>query len=267
MSRLILNADEVSKSYESTQVLDRFSLELRPGNVHALLGPNGSGKSTALHSITGLCKPDGGEILLEGVPISKKDSRKHFGFAPDDLPLPEMLTGKEYIEFHRSLRNSNNGEVTEALVNVFGLSAALSKQICKYSHGMRRKLQLIVALAHQPALLVLDEPFRGLDPEAAALLRTLIRAFADSDRAVLIATHDMFSAERDCDEVTVLSSGKTMASGSPNDLIADSSVGNLEELFLNLTGLNKSTADRRSTVTRLFSAASDTSNGAKKCNP
>ncbi|WP_018133626.1 ABC transporter ATP-binding protein [Acaricomes phytoseiuli] len=255
MDRLVLDALNVSKSYSDLRVLDSFNLALRSGQIHGLLGPNGSGKSTCLHILTGLIPADSGEVLLQEVPITSKESRQYLGFAPDDLPLPEMLTGREYIEFHRSLRKRGSGEVADGLVEVFGMSEALNKQICKYSHGMKRKIQLIVALAHEPMLLVLDEPFRGLDPDAAVVLRTLIREFADSGRAVLMATHDMFGAERDCDEVTVLSSGKTMANGSPSSLTAGASVASLEEVFLAVTGLDQSTTTRRKAVSQLFAPA------------
>jgi ABC-2 type transport system ATP-binding protein len=118
---------------------------------------------------------------------------------------------------------------------------------------MKRKIQVIAALSHQPELLILDEPFRGLDLDAAAVLRSLIVSFAASGRAVLIATHDMLRAERDCDEVTILSGGKTVATGSPRDLVArNEAAQNLEDVFLSVTGLDAGTADRRDSIRDLF---------------
>ena len=175
------------------------------------------------------------------------------GFAPDDLPLPGSLTGREYLEFHDAMRRRRDREQAALLIHAFGLEEALENPVGQYSHGMRRKIQLIAALSHTPELLLLDEPYRGLDPDAAAVLRSLLRSFAASGRAVVVATHDMLRAERDCDHVTILSCGVTVAAGSPDELIRlDPTASNLEELFLGVTGLAEQSRSRRESIESLF---------------
>ncbi|MCM6762579.1 ABC transporter ATP-binding protein [Rathayibacter sp. ZW T2_19] len=249
----ILEVDGITKSYGAGTVLADVSLAIAEGVVHGLLGPNGSGKSTGLHILTGLIEADRGTVRIRGVDISRKPSRRHVGFAPDDLPLPDSLTGTEYLSFHDAMRSRDDRARSRVLVEALGLSADLDKQVGRYSHGMKRKIQIVAALAHEPDLLVLDEPFRGLDPDAASVLGTVIRSFAASGRAVLLATHDLLRAERDCDDVTVLHRGRVLATGAPRSLIgARPRVQDLEGLFLELTGTPDARRDRLLAVATLF---------------
>ncbi|MGO2748462.1 MAG: ABC transporter ATP-binding protein [Pseudoclavibacter sp.] len=219
-------------------MLRDFSLSVARGEVHGLLGPNGSGKSTGLHVISGLVPADTGTVVVCGRSIRAKSSRAYLGFAPDDLQLPAFLTGKEYLQFHDSIRGRHDDWRSSLLVDLFGIRQDMGRQIVQYSHGMKRKIQIIAALMHQPELLILDEPFRGLDPDASLGLRSLLSEFAASGRAVLVATHDMLRAERDCHTVTILNRGAIVAAGRPRDLVrAHARSGTLEEVFLSLTGL------------------------------
>jgi ABC-2 type transport system ATP-binding protein len=133
--------------------------------------------------------------------------------------------------------------------------AALDRAIGEYSHGMKRKIQLVAATSHGPALLILDEPFRGLDPDASAVLRELIRAVAESGRAVLIATHDMLRAQRDCDTVTILHAGRTVAQGTPDGLMTASDADSLETVFMRHTGLENENGRRIGEVHAAFDEA------------
>ncbi|WP_295013653.1 ABC transporter ATP-binding protein [uncultured Microbacterium sp.] len=237
MSETVLSARALTKRYGPRTVLDDVSIEVRPGCVHGLLGPNGSGKTTALHIVTGLIRPDRGDVHVLGVDVQDKASRRGVGFAPDDLPLPGSLTGWELLRFHDALRGRNDAGRAGELAEMLGISDDLDGSVAEYSHGMQRKLQLVAAVMHEPGLLVLDEPFRGLDPDAARGVRRLLLAYARGGRGVLVATHDMLRAERDCDEVTVLDHGSVVASGAPARLIADvGSSATLEDVFLQVTG-------------------------------
>lgn len=236
VTEAVLSAAMLSKRYGSRTVLDDVSIEVRRGWIHGLLGPNGSGKTTALHVITGLVRPDRGRVRVLGIDGQDKASRGEVGFAPDDLPLPGALTGREFLLFHDALRGRDDSARAAALTELLGISGDLDTSVGEYSHGMQRKLQLVAAVMHEPAVLVLDEPFRGLDPDAALGVRRLLLAYAGGGRAVLVATHDMLRAERDCDEVTILDHGSVVATGAPDRLISEASCGSLEDVFLRVTG-------------------------------
>lgn len=239
-------AEGIGKDYGSVQAVRDVSFDLFPGEVFGLLGPNGSGKSTTLHILTGLLEASTGSVEINGIPIQDKRSRNLIGFAPDDLPLPMSLTGREYLDLHHRLRKRDDRGVAAQLSDVLGLTGALRRSISEYSHGMKRKLQLIAAVMHSPSLLILDEPFRGLDPEAASVLRELIGMFAESGGAVLIATHDMLRAELDCGRVLILHQGEQAALGSPAGLRHEfGDLDTLEAVFLHATKLDEQQEHRR----------------------
>lgn len=241
----VLSASSVRKTYGRQVAVDGVALTVSPGRIHGLLGPNGSGKTTTLHIVTGLVRPDSGSVRIVDVEISDKRSRSLFGFAPDDLPLPGTLTGAEYLRFHDSLRSRNDAPRAALFCEALGIADDLDKLVSEYSHGMQRKIQLVAAVMHNPRLLILDEPFRGLDPEAASTLRSLILTFAEQGGAVLIATHDMLRAERDCDTVTVLHHGSVISEGAPSTLIAASTgCSTLEDVFMRVTGRDVDLARR-----------------------
>lgn len=236
VTEAVLSAEALSKRYGARTVLDDVSIEVRRGRIHGLLGPNGSGKTTALHIVTGLIRPDRGRVRVLGIDGQDKASREEVGFAPDDLPLPGALTGREFLLFHDALRGRDDSARAAVLTEMLGISGDLDTPVAEYSHGMQRKLQLVAAVMHEPAVLILDEPFRGLDPDAARGVRRLLLAYADGGRAVLVATHDMLRAERDCDEVTILDHGAVVAAGAADRLMAEASCGSLEDVFLHVTG-------------------------------
>jgi len=247
-----LHVQGVSKRYGRVTVLQNFSLSVSPGEVHGLLGPNGSGKSTALHIISGLVVADGGTVALSGIPVEHKTSRRHLGLAPDDLALPTTLTGGEYLDFHAAMRGRGDDRRRAHLIDAMGMQPFLDRAVGDYSHGMKRKIQIVAATCHAPELVILDEPLRGLDPDAGLVLRHLIHKIAASGRAVLIATHDMLRAERDCDAVTILDAGVTVAQGPPQELMASSSALSLEEVFMERTGLTAANAQRIDEIDAAF---------------
>lgn len=240
----VLEVSGLTKRYRNRVALEDASFTVGAGQVHGILGPNGSGKTTCLHLVTGLLAPDAGEVLIAGIPVRDKLSRAQLGMAPDDLPLPASLTGQEYLRFHDRMRRRSDTGVAAELAEALGLDGELDRQITEYSHGMKRKLQVVAAIMHLPDLLVLDEPFRGLDPDAATTLRSLITVYTAQGGAVLVATHDMLRAERDCDQVTILHRGVTVGQGAPAALCRDHAVATLEEAFLAATGLDQEQSER-----------------------
>lgn len=248
----VLNADSLTKRFGRRTVLDTVSFTVPEGEIHGLLGPNGSGKTTCLHLVTGLLAADAGAAVIAGVPVHDKVSRALLGMAPDDLPLPGSLTGGEYLRFHDRMRGRDDARSARELAEAFGLTGELDRQIHEYSHGMKRKLQVVAATMHRPPLLVLDEPFRGLDPEAAVTLRRLIGSYADTGGAVLLATHDMLRAQRDCHRVTILHSGSTAAQGEPQLLRQDHGAATLEDVFLAATDREGEQARRADALTAVL---------------
>jgi ABC-2 type transport system ATP-binding protein len=247
--------EEIGKSYGKTLAVAKLSFNVEPGEIFGLLGPNGSGKSTTLHMLTGLLAPSTGTAVINGINVTDKGSRRWIGFAPDDLPLPATLTGHEYLNLHHRLRKRDDKETAADLAAALDIDGALDRTIMEYSHGMKRKLQLVAAVMHQPQLLVLDEPFRGLDPEASATLRELLDVFTANGGGVLVATHDMLRAERDCQRVLIINKGRLAALGTPKELKATYGAATLEDVFLLATEQHQHKNERRSRLSAALSAA------------
>ncbi|MET9712648.1 ABC transporter ATP-binding protein [Nocardiopsis alba] len=250
----LLEVSQASKRYRKTYALNKVSFALDSGGIYGLLGPNGSGKTTCLHLITGLIQPTQGAITLNGIAVQDKRSRALIGFAPDDLPLPASLTGGEYLDLHDRLRGRDDSDRARALACALGIKGDLHRQISEYSHGMKRKIQIVAAAMHRPELLILDEPFRGLDPDAAFVLRDLMQTFTASGRTILIATHDMLRAERDCRTVLILHKGHLVDSGAPENLHAKHGVRDMETVFLKATGVIEGRQERLETIESAFTS-------------
>jgi len=241
----------LTKVYHGTAAVSDVSFEVGRGDIVGLLGPNGSGKSTTLHSIVGIVRPSAGDILIGGYGHTEPLAKDEFGFVPDDLPFPGSLTAREVTALYRRLRPRYDSALADMLLTVLGLGAHLTKPIGAFSHGMKRKLQLVTALAHRPRLLIMDEPMRGLDPEAAVLLRTVVDMFVRQGGAVLLATHDLAAAEHLCHRVVVISGGTVVAAGAPAQLLSAHGVTGLEELFIRVTGLDQRIAGHRSALSEV----------------
>ncbi|MBT2555476.1 ABC transporter ATP-binding protein [Arthrobacter sp. ISL-5] len=247
-----LQVTGLTKTYGTRHGVQDLSFAVPQGAITGLLGPNGSGKSTTLHCITGFIKLSFGSILIGGAPHESVEAKDHFGFFPDDLPMPESLTASETISFYRRLRPLFSNETASGLTELLGLSSHLDKYVGDYSHGMKRKLQLVLALAHRPELLILDEPMRGLDPEAGLLMNALLKTFTQEGGAILLATHDLVAAERFCDSVVILAEGTMVASGTPRDLMLENGARSLEELFVHATGLHATMIGKEKELQRLL---------------
>jgi len=219
------------------------------GMTVGLLGPNGAGKSSVIHAVVGLVAPQAGEVLVCGATAHSWEAKLALGFAPDDLPTPLSLTGAETIALvSRLRRGALDDDFAWWLAGQFGLSPHLGRPVAEYSHGMRRKLQVVCAVSHHPALLILDEPMRGLDPEASAILHAILEVHTRSGGGVLLATHDLDSADRYCDEVVIMANGEVVGSGTPRDVCANANARTLSDAFLGLSGLADTVARRRSEI-------------------
>jgi ABC-2 type transport system ATP-binding protein len=233
----VLEVSSLTKSYDRLTGVFDLSFDVHEHEIVGLLGPNGSGKSTALHCLTGILQETAGSVLIAGIPHRQVQAKNAFGFLPDDLPLPASLRMREFQVFHRRLRPGLDSDLAEFLIDLLGLKAHADKYIGDYSHGMKRKLQLAIALAHRPKLLILDEPMRGLDPQATIIVRSLFDIFTSQGGAVLVATHDLRAAQEYCNRVVILAGGRTIAQGSPKGLAGEAGVQSLEQYFIRATGV------------------------------
>jgi ABC-2 type transport system ATP-binding protein len=229
----------VTKRYSGIPVVDNVTFVARPGEVTGYLGPNGSGKSTTLKMITGLISPTEGDIRFQGESITRNsvDYRRLFGYVPEEPYLYSHLTGAEYLEMVGQLRGFSQAALT---VKIDGFLHALSLYgdryvpIASYSKGMRQKVLLAAALLHNPDLVLLDEPFSGLDVNAALVLRDLIRQLAGRGKVVLFSSHELEIVERVCRHVVILHKGRVVANDAIERLRDLMSLPNLEDIFSQL---------------------------------
>ena len=229
----------LTKLYSGIPAVKNVSFVVRPGEVTGYLGPNGSGKSTTLKMITGLIEPSDGAILLDGQPIQQDPIRykQRFGYVPEEAHLYSHLTGLEYLTMIADLRDIAPKIATakvDGLLRLFSLHADRDVPISSYSKGMRQKILLSAALLHNPDLILLDEPFSGLDVNSALVMRTLIRELADRGKIVLFSSHELETVERVCSHVVILHRGCIVADDSIEHLRQLMSLPTLEDIFAQL---------------------------------
>ena len=234
----MLKINHFTKTYGEKKAVDDLSLHIQAGEIYGFIGHNGAGKTTTLKSVAGIMQFDSGEILVDGVSM-KADPiacKKKIAYIPDNPDLYDFMTGIQYLNFvgnvfgvpaqERSRRIQELGEA-------FELTADLTQSIGSYSHGMKQKLAIISAWLHQPELILMDEPFVGLDPKAAHTLKGMMRQVCDRGGAIFFSTHVLEVAEKLCDKVAIIKSGRLIRSGTMEDVRGDTS---LESVFLELEG-------------------------------
>jgi len=234
---------DVTKSYGDVRALDGVTVEFRSGVINALLGPNGSGKSTLMKMAIGLVRPDSGQVRVDGIDPSSDPvaARRVVGYAPEEIVLYESLTPAELFSFVGAVHGISEDVLrrrVEALTRLFGLEEHMGKIVGELSHGNRRKVSIALALIHDPRVVVLDEPFSGLDPEAGKILKELLRKYASEGRTVLFSTHILELAEVVAERITILHRGSVVGFGSPEDLKERLAAADLETAFLKATGLS-----------------------------
>ncbi len=235
----MLELRSVSKFYSGIPAVKDVSFIARAGEVTGYLGPNGSGKSTTLKMITGLIEPGEGEILFHGEPIGKNRIAylQRLGYVPEEPQLYPHLTGAEYLEMVGQLRGLPDrllAEKTDGFLQLLGLHGDRHVPISSYSKGMRQKVLLAAALLHNPDLVLLDEPFSGLDVNSALVLRDLIRRLAARGKVVLFSSHELETVERVCSRVVILHKGRVVANDSIQRLRALMKLPTLEGIFSQL---------------------------------
>ncbi len=232
----MLKINNLCKKYKgSDKGVQDVNIHVEKGDIYAFIGHNGAGKTTTLKCVTGIHGFDSGEILVDGKDISKEPiaCKKSFAYIPDNPDLYEYLTGIQYLNFIADIFEvpaAKRSEIIAKYADAFEITASLGDLISSYSHGMKQKLAIISALVHEPKLLILDEPFVGLDPKAAVVLKGVMHDICDNGGAIFFSTHVLDVAEKLCNKVTIIKDGKIIAGGSMSELIKNGD--SLEDIFM-----------------------------------
>ncbi|MBQ8685949.1 MAG: ABC transporter ATP-binding protein [Clostridia bacterium] len=232
----MLRIENVTKSYGEKKAVDGLSLHIKAGEIYGFIGHNGAGKTTTLKACCGILDFDEGEIFIDGVSV-KADPiacKQKLAYIPDNPDLYAFMTGAGYLRFVADIFKipaSVRKERIQKYAAAFGLTDDLGLPIAAYSHGMKQKLAIIAALVHEPKLIVMDEPFVGLDPKAAHTVKEIMREMCDNGCAIFFSTHVLEVAEKLCDKVAIIKGGRLVKEGSMDEVKGDTS---LEEVFLEL---------------------------------
>jgi len=238
----LLNLVNVSKTYGNNTVkaVDNVSLEVKSGQILGFIGPNGAGKTTAIKMITGILKPDSGEITVNGHNIGEEPlaAKQSFGYVPDSPDMFLRLKGLEYLNFMGDMYEvdaNTRQEKISTMGEIFEMTGALSSRIQSYSHGMRQKIIIMGALMHNPAVWILDEPLTGLDPRSSFQLKEMMRQHADAGNCVFFSTHMLEVAEKLCDKIALINKGKIVFLGELEEIKDQYNQLSLEEIFMEVT--------------------------------
>ncbi len=232
----MLTITNLTKNYGDKKAVDNLSLTILDGEIYGFIGHNGAGKSTTLKSVVGILNFDEGEILIDGVSI-KNDPitcKKNIAYIPDNPDLYEFMTGNQYLNFVSdifSVSVDKRKEIIKNLSETFEIANDLNEPISSYSHGMKQKLAIISAWVHNPKLIIMDEPFVGLDPKASHILKEMMREKCNEGGAIFFSTHVLEVAEKLCDKVAIIKGGKLVKQGTMEEVKGDES---LEDVFLDL---------------------------------
>ena len=224
------------KSYDNKRVVDNLDLTINDGEIYGFIGHNGAGKTTTIKCLIGILSFEKGEILIDGLSIRDKpiECKRKIAYIPDNPDLYNYMSGVDYLNFIGDVFNVTNEERIKRIdkyAGIFELTDSLANPISSYSHGMRQKLAIIAAWLHEPDLIVMDEPFVGLDPKASHDLKMMMREFCDRGGSIFFSTHVLEVAEKLCDKVAIIKQGQLIKSGTMEEVRGDSS---LESVFLEL---------------------------------
>ena len=234
----MLDIQHLTKRYGEKKAVDDLSLHIAPGEIYGFIGHNGAGKTTTLKAVVGILPFEEGEITINGVSV-KTDPltcKRQLAYIPDNPDLYDYMTGSKYLNFIADIFGVGAEERQERIrkyADLFELTDDLAQPIAAYSHGMKQKLAIISAWLHQPKLIIMDEPFVGLDPKASHTLKGMMREVCDQGGAIFFSTHVLEVAEKLCDKVAIIKGGKLIRSGTMEEVKGDDS---LEEVFLELEG-------------------------------
>ena len=233
---MILSCSNISKSFGEKHILKQVSFHLEDHEKAAIVGINGAGKTTTIKSCCGILQFEEGQIYVDGVSIREDPigCKRKIAYLPDNPDLYEFLSGVQYLNFIADVYGVSKEERERRIkeyADLFGLTEDLDQPISAYSHGMKQKLAIISALIHSPKLLIMDEPFVGLDPKAAHELKQIMRRLCDSGSAIFFSTHVLEVAEKLCDKVAIIKGGRLVVSGTMEEVKGQDS---LEDVFLEL---------------------------------
>ena len=234
----MLQISHLSKSFGDKKAVDDLSLHIAPGEIYGFIGHNGAGKTTTLKSIVGIQQFDAGQITIGGHSIQEDPlgCKQMLAYIPDNPDIYEYMTGIKYLNFIGDIFRipaADRKARIQKYGDLFELTRDLAQPVASYSHGMRQKLAIISAWIHQPKLVLMDEPFVGLDPKASHLLKGMMRELCDQGGAIFFSTHVLEVAEKLCDKIAIIKGGKLIRSGTLEEVKGDDS---LEEVFLELEG-------------------------------
>ena len=238
----MLKINNLTKHYKgSDKGVNNVTLHIDKGDIYAFIGHNGAGKTTTLKCVTGIHDFDEGEILIDGISLGDNplECKRRFAYIPDNPDLYEYLTGIQYLNFIADIFkvsvNDREDRIKKYAVD-FEILESLGDLISTYSHGMKQKLAIISALIHEPKLLILDEPFVGLDPQATVILKGIMKKICEAGGAVFFSTHVLDVAERLCNKVAIIKDGDVLASGNMADIVREGQ--SLEDIFMEAIGRN-----------------------------
>lgn len=232
----MLQIKDLTKKYGDHIAVDHLNMNVENGQIHGFIGHNGAGKTTTLRSIAGILQFEEGEVLIDGHSIKKDPSacKSILAYIPDNPDLYDFMTGIQYLNFISDIfqvEESVRKQKIQYYTDLFEITSVLNDPIASYSHGMKQKLAIVSAWIHSPKLILLDEPFVGLDPKASHILKQMMREFCDQGNAILFSTHVLEVAEKLCDRVSIIKKGKLIRSGTMEEVKGDDS---LENVFLEL---------------------------------
>lgn len=234
----MLKIENLTKQYDEKKAVDDLSLHICPGEIYGFIGHNGAGKTTTLKACAGILQFDAGEIMIDGISIKNEPlaCKKEIAYIPDNPDIYEFMSGIQFLNFVADIfavSAKDRKERIRKYADAFELTAELGQSISAYSHGMKQKLAIISAWIHEPKLIMMDEPFVGLDPKASHLLKEMMRETCNRGNAIFFSTHVLEVAEKLCDKVAIIKHGRLVKSGTMEDVKGDDS---LEEVFLELEG-------------------------------
>ena len=232
----MLRIEHLTKSFGDKKAVDDLSLHILPGEIYGFIGHNGAGKTTTIKACCGIQQQDSGEVYIDGISMRADPlaCKARLAYIPDNPDLYEFMTGTQYLSFIADVFGVSAADRKSRIsryADAFELTDDLPQSIAGYSHGMKQKLAVIAALLHNPRLIIMDEPFVGLDPKASHLLKELMRQICDEGGAIFFSTHVLEVAERLCDKVAIIKSGRLIRSGSMEEVKGDAS---LEAVFLEM---------------------------------
>ena len=232
----MLKIEHLTKRYGKKTAVDDLSLHIQPGEIYGFIGHNGAGKTTTLKSVVGILQFDAGQIFIDGDSIRDNplECKRKLAYIPDNPDLYEFMSGIQYLNFIAdifAIPADERRATIRKYADLFELTQDLGQPVSAYSHGMKQKLAVISAWLHDPKLIVMDEPFVGLDPKASHLLKEMMREHCDKGGAIFFSTHVLEVAEKLCDKVAIIKQGKLVKEGTMKEVKGDES---LEEVFLEL---------------------------------